>query len=295
VEVFGKEGDRVRENQPLMQLDERIAQANVKRAKANLALHRDERELARLNWQRLQGSSKAGGVSRQDLDSARIKFDIANSRYEIAEAEVDIAAVRLQEMVLRAPAASMVVEVNVRVGEWTGLLEEQVKIQTRHLFHLVDPQQLYIKANIDAADMASIRPEREVRVSSDLIPGAQWGERVEWVSPLMQEENGSRGAEVRISLKHSPNPLPVGAQADLMLIIDQRENALLVPFSAIKTEQGKVFVGLIENGLLRLQPVEIGLEGLSQAEILSGLAEGQELVLWTPDLVPGMRVSPVLQ
>ncbi|MES9939884.1 MAG: hypothetical protein ABW121_04985, partial [Candidatus Thiodiazotropha sp. 6PLUC7] len=74
-------------------------------------------------------------------------------------------------------------------------------------------------------------------------------------------------------------PLLLGQQLDLKIEVARREGVLKLPFTALKEKDGAFEVGLIEEGLLKYQPIEIGLEGDSHVELLSGVDEGRKVVL----------------
>jgi multidrug efflux pump subunit AcrA (membrane-fusion protein) len=79
---------------------------------------------------------------------------------------------------------------------------------------------------------------------------------------------------VRIGLAEE-TPLRIGMTAEVNIIIEQRENALLVPATAVV--EGQVWT--VDNRRLHRQPVETGIVGEMKTEIISGLAETATLVV----------------
>ena len=88
----------------------------------------------------------------------------------------------------------------------------------------------------------------------------------------------------------------LGVEAKVSVNTAKADNVLLVPVEAINTDREGSFVYAVENGLLIRKSVEIGVTSDDEAEIRSGLSEGDLIVLSAAaGLQEGMQVTPVQQ
>lgn len=290
--VAADEGDRVAQGQVLVTLDDQEANALKEKARAVLEWRRLQLDLASQTYQRLKETAAAGGVSRQTLDSARADRDIAHMQMNVAAAELQLMEVRSERLRIRSPVSGVVATKDVKVGEWTGRIAAQDIFNPKAMFTVVDPDQLFLLTRIDTADVGNLQMGQEVIVESVLYPDTQWNEQVIWIAPTVTEESGTRLNKVHISFSNQAINLPVGSQVDLQVVVRRNQDALTLPFSAVSMLNATRHAVTIEDGRLRWQPITAGIESFSKLEVLSGLSEGQEVVLVQGrELRPGMAVT----
>jgi len=134
-----------------------------------------------------------------------------------------------------------------------------------------------LDAYLDAEDWGQVRVGYEVEVTFDIIPDQVFAGTVTGVYPTL-DTTSSNSALVHITGRLNekiPYGIPSGSAASVDVIGGQAENAVLVPVEAlheIGEEQYTIFV--MESGRLRLHVVEVGLQDLTKAEIISGLSVG---------------------
>ena len=140
-----QEGSAVKKGDLLVELDRRIAQAQVDRARARARFTAAELERAR-------ALASQNGISRQALDRAR-------SEAETSEAELRLAEIALDNTSLRSPVDGIVVQRLARTG---NLLETNQTAIT-----VVDIKHAWVSANIEETEVALVRPGQKVRISVD--------------------------------------------------------------------------------------------------------------------------------
>ncbi len=162
------------------------------------------------------------------------------------------------------------------------------------IVQLADTGRRVVEAQVDEADIGSIRAGQTVRVTLDAYPNAPFSGRVRKVFPLAQAENNVTFVKVQVEiLKNDPRLRPsLNTTCDFEL--QKREGALSVPLDAVKEEGAKTFVTRVKDpakpaGDPRNQEkreVKLGTRGDERAQVLSGLGEGDEVVLPKPEATP---------
>src|SRR6201998_4766005 len=115
--IFVHSGDRVKEGAELMEIDPLKQQATVKSQESARAAQQAQLNWAKQQYERTQGLSAAGVVSRQDLDQAKANLDAAQAQMDALEAQVREQQVQLHYFRVVAPRAGIVGDIPVRVGD----------------------------------------------------------------------------------------------------------------------------------------------------------------------------------
>jgi len=135
-----------------------------------------------------------------------------------------------------------------------------------------------LDAYLDAEDWGQARPGYEVEVSFDILPEQVFTGTVTAVYPML-DTTSSDSALVHITAQLNDEityGLPAGSSASIDVVGGRAEQAVLVPVEALhEIGEGRYALFVIENGQLRLRVVEVGLQDLTRAEIISGLNAGE--------------------
>jgi HlyD family secretion protein len=134
-----------------------------------------------------------------------------------------------------------------------------------------------LDAYFNAEDWGQVKVGYEVEVSFDIVPEQVFTGTVTSVDPTL-DTTSSNSALVHVTARLDETiayNLPSGSAASVDVIGGQAENAVLVPVEALhEIGDGQYTLFVMENGKLRLRVVEVGLQDLTQAEIISGLDAG---------------------
>jgi HlyD family secretion protein len=134
-----------------------------------------------------------------------------------------------------------------------------------------------LDAYLDAEDWGAIRVGYEVEVSFDILPEQVFAGVVINVYPTLDTSSANK-ALVRITARLNDSmayDLPAGAAASVDVIGGRAEDAVLVPVEALhEIGDGQYTIFVMQNGKLRLREVQVGLQDLTKAEIISGLNAG---------------------
>ncbi|MEW6666625.1 MAG: efflux RND transporter periplasmic adaptor subunit [Thermodesulfobacteriota bacterium] len=293
------------------------AEAGVKAAEAGLGRAEAEREraaaaeeLARSDLRRMHTLAARQVISRQALESAKsqartteetlraAQFSVANAGHELAMARARLLSASegsprgREPTVLHSPVDGVVLK---RLRE-----SEAVVPAGEPLIELGDPRNLEIVADFLSTDAVKIRPGDPVHVE-------RWGGesvlggRVRRVEPSGFLKISALGVEeqrVNVIIDFEDpfeawKRLGDGYRVEVSVITWQEENVLKVPTSGLFRRGKNWAVFVAEDGRARLHPVQIGRRNDTEAQVLTGVSEGQLVVVHPGEnLKDGSRVTP---
>ncbi|MGE5514685.1 MAG: efflux RND transporter periplasmic adaptor subunit [Bacteroidota bacterium] len=261
-EILVREGESVREGQPLARLDDREARARVAELEAKAAYWREQ-----IN--RSQALAQSGVRSRDAYEK---------DKSELNQVTAAIAASRQRraDLVVTAPMDGVVMRRDFEVGEVVGTNDA--------LFWIGNPRPLRLTVDVDEEDIPRIAPGQKVLIKSDSFPGRVLEARVGRITPKGDPIN--KTFRVRVTLPDD-TPLMVGMTTEVNIVTAEKAEALLVPATALA--DGKVFV--VEDGRTALRPITIGIHGRNRVEVVNGLTPADRVVAAPPaGLKAGERV-----
>jgi HlyD family secretion protein len=306
-EVDVHEGDRVRSGQVLLRLDnreiagaERQAQADLSRVEAERAaaaaeLDRAEREaayrrrLADADRRLLaQGALPAASADADELaarqataqaSAARAQLaGIAGaprtpSRLGLAGAAAGDLARRAAALAVRAPFDGVVYGLPRAAG--------QVVQPGEVVADVTDPGQPRVRLRIDQPDLPRIAIGQRMIVTFSGLPDRAWEGRVTAAGGGLRDVGGRQVGEALGEIADPGRALPLNAAVDVQVVVAERSGVLTIPRSALRREADRRFVYVVAAGAgprAVRRDVTVGLVGLSQVEVLSGLASGDRVV-----------------
>ena len=109
----------------------------------------------------------------------------------------------------------------------------------------------------------------------------------------VQNASGTPVIGARIHINNPDENICIGATAKVRMTVAESKDVLVVPTEVVNASTDGDFVYIIENGIVKQQPVELGTSSATEVEIVSGLKEGDQVVSdLNVDIEPGMRAIP---
>lgn len=161
VDVPVKSGEMVKKGQLLVQLETRALLARVRRAEAEQAKSKKERDEAQRELDRSKELYERTLLSNHDLEQAKIAYSDANSRHQSASAAVVEARLDLEQSAIRAPFDGVVLQRNAEVGQTVVS-----NLQSVPLITLAATRQMHVKAEATDAQLAKLAVGQSVTVES---------------------------------------------------------------------------------------------------------------------------------
>lgn len=250
IEVNVDEGQSVVKGQILARLKDQDLRSNVAELQARLGF-------ARNYYQRMQAINQHNLVAKLDVDRAKADLQAAEAAVKRADAQRDY-------MTLLAPADGLIIRRDAEIGQFINI--------GQGIFQLSCCAPLRISAQVDEEDIANVYVGQTVVVHTDDLPGEVLRANVSEITP--KGDPVSRSFRVRMQLEN-PSNLRIGMSVDTNLLVEQHENALLIPSIAIDKDNS---VWLVENNKLHHQAVKIGIRSGALTEILAGLDDESNVV-----------------
>jgi len=291
--LFVQEGDKVRQQQLLLQVWNEDLKAQLKlqqaQVKANKATAKQVCELAAgaaRDARRLIRLKKVDHIiSEEQVDRASTRARAESSAclasravIEVAQANLATVEQAIERTLVRAPFDGTVAEINAELGEY--VTPSPPGIPTLPPIDLLDISCLTVSAPIDEVDAPQIKLGMPACVSLDAFVRPRCSGKVTRIAPyVLEKEKQARTVEVEITLTKAEdlvNLLP-GYSADIEVLIAQHASTLRVPTEAV-LENNRVLL-VTKDGLLVEQAFTAGLENWNFIEVIAGLSVGETIVL----------------
>jgi macrolide-specific efflux system membrane fusion protein len=147
---------------------------------------------------------------------------------------------------------------------------------------LTDVSTLQVEARFSEADAARIRPGQVATITFDALGGREVQANVAAVDTLETVENNVVTYKVTLLLVRAEEEIKPGMTASIDVVVAERRGVLRLPTSAVSPREGQATVTVLEpDGDTQTRTVRTGLKGDDDIEIISGLAEGDRVVLET--------------
>ncbi len=278
--LYVEEGDRVKIGGLIAELDTSEVGANLNRVKADLKKAEVDLINARTDYERKRALFGEELITQQRFDDAQKRLAIAEAEFERAKAALDIVKLQYEYSFIRTPEDGVVSKRAVDIGDTAR--------PGPVLASIVDPDNLYIKAPIDEADVSSVILGQQVKITMDAYLGEVFFGRVIKISPIViGVKQEARTFEVRVSIPDAGIFLKPGMSADIEIVTGKAKDTLVVPSQAIIEKAKESFVYVSQNGRAKLRKVKIGIFNWNFTEIKEGLKEGEKVII-TPDK-PGFK------
>lgn len=253
--VTGSEGQFVSKGAVLVQLDDRILLAELDQVAAR-------HELSRQNLERAEDLSKRGAGTDRALDEAR-------ATHRLNTAALNLARARLDQTRISAPFDGVLGLRHISPGDYLTPGQPVINIES------IDP--IKVDFRVPEIYLADLRPGQDIAIRVDALPSQAFSGRIMAIDPVI-DVNG-RSIAIRASIPNTEGVLRPGLFARVDVILERRDNVILVPEQTLVLNGGKKFVIKVEDGRAQRIEVTTGLRQGADVEILSGLSPGDIVVV----------------
>ncbi|MEN7972942.1 MAG: efflux RND transporter periplasmic adaptor subunit [Verrucomicrobiota bacterium] len=272
VEIKVDRGDRVEQGQLLLQIDDRIWQANLRQAE-NAAKN------ARRNQARFKKLETSGAVAESELESIENAYIQADSMAE--EARINIEQCRIV-----SPITGTVNARFVEVGEY---VQPGIPV-----FQVVDTATVKVILLIPEKDIYSIHPGNRMAFGIQPLPDHVFEGEVTFVAAQADGRNNAFRTEITVD--NANGMLRPGMIAQVEFIRGENQNMVSLPMSAVLPSKGDHIVYLAKDGQAVRRKVQIDTITREQALISEGLEEGDLVIVeGNRTLSDGQRVEILIK
>ncbi|MCK5475808.1 MAG: efflux RND transporter periplasmic adaptor subunit [Candidatus Pacebacteria bacterium] len=203
--------------------------------------------------------------------------EIALYRYQVEEAEANLKSTQTQidDSTLYAPRDGVITEINGEIGEM---------LTSGNFISLITAENFEIKANISEVDIAKVKINDLVKITFDALgPEEKFEGTIIEINPAQTEISGVIYYNVTTMFSGDSKIIKPGMTSNLDIMTASIENAIMIPFQALKDRDGQKYVQVLKDGVARDVFVEVGLKGDVNIEIVNGLKEGQDVVVFVEE------------
>jgi membrane fusion protein (multidrug efflux system) len=252
--IVREEGDRVESGGVLLEIENDEYRLRLAQATAN-------RENLQAKFERLEPMARGNLVSQEE-------FDLTKSQLATAKAEEELAQLNLSYTQVASPFAGRVVQRLVDPGQ-------NVQAGTP-LFRVADFDPLLARIHVPSKEFRRLQADQPVDLVLDST-GARMQGRITLVSPTIDPQTGT--IKITVEIPAYPAGTRPGDFAQVHVITEQRQSALLVPREAVLSEKGEDILYVADAGVAERRVVSVGFTDATSAEILTGVAEGESVVI----------------
>lgn len=255
VGVNFKLGSYVSQGQVLAYIDNEALRLNMQQAEL-------ERERAAKDVERFTVLVKGNAATQMNLDDAKYRLDNANARISLLKRQnVDNS--------IKAPISGEVVTKIKEQGEFVapGVV----------LGHIVDNSKVKASVMINELDVYSLKKGAKAKITTDVYPGIVYEGVITFIS---QKADGAHNYQVEVTIDNmGSSKLMAGTFVQVDFSRMSTRNMLLIPRTAFVDGLSVPKVYIAQNGKALLRNIVIGKEIGSNVEVLSGLQEGDKVVV----------------
>lgn len=241
--------------------------------------------LATINDSALKAAQTAYDKDVVALEQAKRNLDTqlrtAQATVEKDQIAVEQAQRNIERARLLAPFDGVVSAVNFSAGDSAG---------TGTAVIVVDLSTLQVKVNIAEVDVAKIKIGQTAQITLDALPGKTYTATISAIGPVATITQGVVNYPVTAVITNNDGAVKPGMTANLAITVDRRDNVLLVPARAVRTQGNQRTVTVLYKGLQIAVPVTLGLTNDQFAEITGGLLEGDQVIIQSTQTRGGMNV-----
>jgi HlyD family secretion protein len=279
----------------------RATEADMERAKVD-AEGPDVPMLKRA-YERAQGMAKEGVVSASALDDAQRAYELALNKQNVAKAQLQVLRAKIGQAqaqvaqdranlkqleeqysytTVESPIDGVVLSRDVEVGDAVSSILVLGSSATL-IMTLGDISEVYVKGKVDESDIGKVYLGQPARIKVESFKDKTFNGKVTKISPMGVEKDNVTTFEVRVSINNPGGELKAAMTANAEIILEEHKNVLQIPEGAILYDKDKKASVEVpdpkgKEGKSKIA-VNIGISNGAKTELLSGLKEGDQVVL----------------
>jgi len=254
-------------------------------------------------YERAQGMAKEGVVSASQLDDAQKNYELALNKMNVAKAQLQVlkakigqanaqvardkaTLLQLEEQLsyttVVSPIDGIILSRDVEVGDAVSSIlvlgSSATLIMTEG-----DTSEVYVKGKVDESDIGKVYLGQPARIKVESFKDKTFNGKVTKISPMGVEKDNVTTFEVRVSINNPGGELKAAMTANAEIILEEHKNVLQIPEGAILYDKDKKASVEVpdekgKEGKKKIA-VNIGISNGAKTEVLSGLKEGDPVVL----------------
>jgi len=273
--LYANIGAYVTEGQPIAQLDTSDLKTKLMQNEAALIQARAGYDYALSENERQKALAEKSLISRQEFDVSFKAFTVAEAQLKQAQANLESAKIQFGYARITAPIAGVVASVSTQEGEVVSASFSAPTFVT-----IINLRKLEVHAYVDETDIGKIVLGQQATFTVDTYAETDFKGTVTAIYPdaVIQDNVVNYIVTIKIN-DFQGKTLRPEMTANVALSLGVHKNVLAVPTSAIKRGKNGKFVLVADGKTSTARPVKIGWKDTGYTEIISGLKEGEKIIV----------------
>jgi len=308
VELKVEEGSKVTQGQIIARMESTDvaalrdqASANLRSARATLEQARAERDNARAEYDRYKKLVAGGFVSRSDYDVTETRYRRAAEGVNATEAAVKAGAAALRNAeagldytLIRSPFDAVVLTKNADIGDIVTPIGAAANAKAA-VVTIADMNSLQVEVDVSETSITTIKVGQPCAIQLDALPDIRFRGAVYAIVPTVDRSKATVLVKVRFLDKDSRMLPDMSAKVSFLsrnLEPEELKPRLAASQAALKSRDQETFVYLLRGNRVKETPVKLGAKLGDMTEILSGVQQGDRVVINPPKgLRDGSRIK----
>ena len=255
IHIYAQVGDFKKSGSMLMQLEDDVELASFKMAEVNY-------HNAQKDYERYQALYAQKSVTDSQLETAKLALQSAEAQYVNAKKAYE-------DTKIVTPISGIVTSRNVDLGDYIQ--------KNNTVAEVVDIATLKAMINVSEQDVFNLKVGDKVEITTDVYPGVTFEGKIKTIS---SKGDAAHTYPVEVALSNNrEHPLRAGMFAHLLFSAVSNSKSLVIPRDALLGSVKDAQVYVVEVGIAKLRNLVIGNSSNNSLEVLSGLQEGDVVVI----------------
>lgn len=201
-------------------------------------------------------------------------FDISDQQIKVTQAQdaLSDAEDKLAECYVRAPLSGVITKISVKKGD---------SVSGSTAIATIVSKQRIAEISLNEVDVAKVKVGEKATLTFDAVPDLSITGEVAEMDTIGAVSQGVVSYTVKISFDTQDDRVKPGMSVSAAIITDTKQDVLLTPNSAVKSEGNMQYVEVMVNNIPQRRAVGTGLINDTMTEIVNGLQEGEQVVTQT--------------
>jgi HlyD family secretion protein len=215
---------------------------------------------------------------------SKTQANVAGHRAEEARTSIQSLKTKLAATEVKIPVSGTLYSLPAKAGAFVHTGDV--------LAELADLNRVRVRAFVDEPELGSLSANQPVEITWDAAPNRKWPGQVEQLPKTIVARGSRSVGEVLCSVDNADLQLLPNTNVNVRIRTGERDKALAIPRSAVRSDGDKRYVFVVDSGNLRRRDVSLGISNATMYEVINGVTESDLIALSGPvELQEGLAVS----
>jgi membrane fusion protein (multidrug efflux system) len=268
--ILVKEGDRIKKGQILVQLDDVDARLQLEKAEAAVMQAEATLEMDRTTLVRYQKLLETKVIPQQTYDDLAFKVKLDESRLALAKTDLNMAKQYLLDHQIVSPIDGVVDLKIAAIGEHVNVAPKDM------ILKIIQMDPLDLEFHVPENVVGTIRAGSKIQFTLKAFSEEKFFGVLQYISPTA--DPATRNVKMKAQVRNPNYRLKPGFFAEVTLQTGGNPAALIIPESALFSQEGKFYTFTVQDGIAKRKEVETGVRFDGKVEILKGIKIGERVV-----------------